>query len=58
MLVLVVVITSIILHYKNEKLNDLKDKNEIVSPEKDAEIGNSKIIFKNFAIFVDKDLNF
>ena len=61
-LVLAVVVTSIILHYKNKKLKDLKDKNEIVQPAKQEKIPtnleNQKIFFKNFAIFIDKDLNF
>lgn len=57
-LVAVVIITGIILHSKKQKLDDLKDKNEIVTPEESDEIQENKIFFKNFEIFIDNDLNF
>lgn len=57
-LVAVVIATSIILHSKRKKLNDLKDKNQDISPDEGHEIQENKIFFKNFAIFIDNDLEF
>ena len=57
-LVLVVIITSIIVHQKNKELEDLKEKNEIVKPEEPLEKEENKIFFKNFEIFIDNDLIF
>ena len=57
-LVVVVIITGIILHTKKKELADLKDKNEIVSPEGTSNIEENKIFLKNFVIFIDNALKF
>ena len=57
-LVIVVIITGIILHTKKKELADLKDKNEIVSPEGTSNIEENKIFLKNFVIFIDNALKF
>ena len=61
-LVMLVIITSIILHAKRQKLEDLNHKNDIVKPdesqENQSQMKNNKIILKNIEIFIDKDLNF
>ena len=57
-LILVVVITSIVLHSKKGQLEDLKDKNEIVSPEETVKFEENKIFSKNFAIFIDNNYFF
>lgn len=58
LLILVVIITAMILHSKRQKLDDLKDKNDIVKPEEGANLQENKIFFKNFEIFIDKPLDF
>ena len=57
-LVAVVVVTSIIIHSKRKKLEDLKDKNEAIKPDESQSPKENKIFFKNFAIFIDNDLEF
>ena len=57
-LILVVVITSIVLHSKKGQLEDLKDKNEIVSPGETVKFEENKIFSKNFAIFIDNNYFF
>ena len=56
-LVAVVIVTSIILHSKNKELEDLKNKNDMVSPSQSDENQENKIILKNFEIFIDKSLD-
>lgn len=56
--VAVAVITSIILHSKKEKLEDLKNKNDLVKPEESVNLKENKIILKNFEIFIDNYLYF
>ena len=57
-LVFVVIVTGIILHSKQKKLDDLKQKNEIVTPQEGQETKEIKIFLKNFEIFIDNDLDF
>ena len=57
-LILVVVITSIVLHSKKGQLEDLKDKNEIVSPGEKVKFEENKIFSNNFAIFIDNNYFF
>lgn len=52
-LVLVVIITSIILHFKRQELKEIKDKNEIVTPDSNITMQENKIFLKNFEIFID-----
>lgn len=52
-LVLVVIITSIILHFKRQELEEIKDKNEIVTPDSNITMQENKIFLKNFEIFID-----
>lgn len=58
LLVLVVIITGIILHFKQQELENLKNKNDIVTPDKNQETQENKIFLKNFEISIDKDTFF
>ena len=57
-LVLLVIITSIVLHTKQTELDDLKEKNDIVTPDTSVNLQENKIILKNFEIFIDNSLDF
>lgn len=51
LLVIFVVITSIVLYQRQKKLDDLKEKNEVVKPDEEGDIAENKIFLKNVIIF-------
>lgn len=44
-------ITSIVLYQRQKKLDDLKEKNEVVKPEEEGDMAENKIFLKNVIIF-------